>query len=41
MEKMDKASAYRRLKSSNPKTRDRAKKVLDDLKRQAQQTKTR
>lgn len=34
MEKTDLASAYRRLKSSNAKTRSRAKKIINDFKRQ-------
>ncbi|WP_161939724.1 putative metal homeostasis protein [Secundilactobacillus collinoides] len=39
MEKTDLASAYRRLKSSNAKTRDRAKKTIKDIKRQQANTK--
>ncbi|WP_283680380.1 putative metal homeostasis protein [Lentilactobacillus sp. Marseille-Q4993] len=34
MEKQDLASAYRRLKSPNIKTRDRALKIIKEVKRQ-------
>ncbi len=41
MEKQDLASAYRKIKSSNIKTRNRAKKIIHDFKRNHENKKSR